>query len=345
MNDILYINTTEPLENTIRPFETSWTVYAGTLYGLTPISAISALMNLVAFFMLRKDSFQASTIFKYLRINVLNSLVISLLLMTKFTCTPYKFDYTNTNGAMFYLNHVYAPLLSIFHLNGNFLDITIILERVIKVRPVGVIKKIIKSKFFWAVLLLISLVINLPNFNLTTVSYVDIVINNSLMIRSFVSKKSNFSLSMPGKIFAYLLFIIRDFITLVIKIILNIISVILVKKYFRKLSKDVKVNVQTNELPSGNYGSTKKAYMTEIDRNLTYIAIWMSVLSSIENLFFVFTYIYLTMSFDQFGLTLYFFANFLIALKHSSNLILLYSFNYVFKKEFKNFFWSNNQAT
>ena len=187
----MYINSSEPLENMARPFGTTWTVYAGTLYGLTPIGAISALMNLVAFFMLRKDSFQASTIFKYLRINVLNSLVISLLLMTKFTCTPYKFDYTSTYSALFYLNHVYAPFLSIFYLNGNFLDITIILERVIKVRPVRIIKRVIKSKFFWAVLLLISLVINLPNFNLTTVSYVDIVINNSLMIRSFVSKKSN----------------------------------------------------------------------------------------------------------------------------------------------------------
>ena len=337
----MYINSSEPLENMVRPFETTWTVYAGTLYGLTPISVISALMNLLAYFILRKNSFQTSTIFKYLRINVLNSLVISLLLMTKFTCTPYKFDYTNTNAGMFYLNHVYAPLLSIFYLNGNFLDITIIIERVIKVHPIGIIKRVIKSRFFWALLLLISLVINIPNFYLTTVSYVDIIINNSLMIRSFFTKKTDFSLSIIGKALTYLLFIIRDFITLVIKIILNIISVILIKKYFRKLSKNVKVNVQTTELQSGNHGNTKKAYMTEIDRNLTYIAISMSVLSSIENLFFIFTYIYLTTSFDQFGLTLYFFANFLIALKHSSNLILLYSFNNVFKKEFKKFFWSN----
>ena len=341
MSGILQINSSESLENMERPFGVSWIVYAGTLYALTPLSVISAIMNTIAYLILRKVSFQTSTIFKYLRLNVLNSLIISMILFTKFMCTPYKFDFTNTYAAMFYLNHFYAPLLSIFYLNANFLDILIIIERIIKVRPKEIIKKIIKLKYFWAFLLMVSFIINIPNFYVTTVYYVDININNSLLVRSYFTQKTDFSLSIPGKLLTYLIFIIRDFVTLIIKINLNIISVVLIKKYFKKLSKEGNTNFQVNEVPSGNHRSNKKTYMTEVDRNMTLIAITMSVFSSIENLFFIFTYIYLMLNFNEFGLTLYFFANFIIAFKHSSNLIVLYSFNNLFKKEFRTFFLAN----
>jgi hypothetical protein len=79
--------------------------------------------------------------------------------------------------------------------------------------------------------------------------------------------------------------------------------------------------------------------MSTVDKNLTYIAVIMSVLSSLENVIFIISYVYLIINFNQFGLTVYFFSNFMFAIKHCSNLFILYFFNNLFKEEFKKFFF------
>ena len=150
MSNILYIKSEIPLENMVRLFGTTWTVYAGTLYGLTPICVLGSIMNLATYLILKRDPFHTSTIFKYLRLNVLNSLVLCVLLMTRFLITIYKFDFTNNYLISFYANFIYAPFLSILYLNGNLLDILIVIERIIKVQPVDSIKKIIKQKCWTA---------------------------------------------------------------------------------------------------------------------------------------------------------------------------------------------------
>ena len=313
----------------VRLFGTTWTVYAGTLYGLTPICVLGSIMNLATYLILKRDPFHTSTIFKYLRLNVLNSLVLCVLLMTRFLITIYKFDFTNNYLISFYANFIYAPFLSILYLNGNLLDILIVIERIIKVQPVDSIKKIIKQKYFWIFLFVLSLVINLPSFFLTKPSYVDIMLNNRTLVRNYFTRETEFSSTTFGKILTYLMFFIRDFITLVIKIGLNVISIILIKKYLNKLSIGSTAKLDNNQI------STKKAYVTTVDKNLTYIAVVMSVMSSLENIFFIVSYIFLVFAVNQTGWTLYFFSNFMVAIKHISNMFILFLFNNLFREEFK----------
>ena len=108
-----------------KSYATTPIVYYGIWYGLTPLSSVSLLMNLITYIILRKKKFQ-SRIFTYIRYNVLNSLVISLILLTRFTRTNYNlFDFTNTYGAVTNFCYIFIPFLSVFYLNGNFLDIYI----------------------------------------------------------------------------------------------------------------------------------------------------------------------------------------------------------------------------
>ena len=343
MSGILILNSSEPLEKIIRPFGSTWTVYAGTSFGLTPLSIIAAILNLIAYFILCKSQFQTSTIFKYFRYNVLNSLIISLILATKIVTTIYKFDFTNTYTASFYGNFFFGPFLAIFYFNGNLLDIFITIERILKIHPIEKFKKIIKFKYFWLLLFFLSLVINIPNFFVTKPAFVDLYINNKTLIRSYYTAQTDFSMSTIGIVLAYLIFFLRDCLTLIIKIYLNIFSVVLIKKYFLKMSTNITTKFERkNSIIASNQIniSTRKTYMTEVDKNLTYIAIAMSVLSSFENLFFIVTYMYSAFGLNQIGWTLYFFSNFIIAVKHSSNLIILYFFNNLFKKEFNKIFLS-----
>ena len=342
MNQVIQINSSEPLENLIRPFGSTWTVYAGTLYGLTPLSIMAAFMNIITYFILRQSQFKTSTIFKYLKYNVLNSLIISLILATKIISTVYKFDFTNSYASSFYGNFFFGPFLAIFYLNGNLLDIFITIERILKIHPIEKIKKIIKLKFFWLFLFILSLIINMPNFFITSPAFVDLNINNKTLIRSYFTQQTNFSISTIGKVVSFLIFLLRDCLTLIVKIYLNIVSVVLIKKYFSKLSTSatarferhdsIKITNETNINP-------KKTYMTKVDKNLTYIAIAMCILSSFENIFFIVTYIYLAFGLNQTGWTLYFCSNLINGIKHGSNLFILYFFNNLFKKEFINIFF------
>ena len=167
MSARISINISGSLENMHRINGTTWFVYAGSLYGLTPISIIGFILNLIAYHVLRKKPFQSSTVFKYLRYNVLNSLIICLILITKFTTVQYNFDFTNSYGSLFYVCYIYAPFLSIFYLNGNLLDILITLDRILTIRPIRIINKIIKMKYLWIGLFMISFIINIPNFFIT----------------------------------------------------------------------------------------------------------------------------------------------------------------------------------
>ena len=76
----------------------------------------------------------------------------------------------------------------------------------------------------------LSIVINLPSFFLTKPGYVDIMLGNRTLVRNFYNKQTEFSITAFAKILTYLMFFIRDFITLVIKIGLNVISIFLIKK-------------------------------------------------------------------------------------------------------------------
>ena len=223
MSQIININISGSLEDTPRVNGTSWIVYAGTLYGLTPLSTIGFLMNLMTYFILRRKPFQSSTIFKYLRYNVLNGLIICLILITKFATISYKFDFTNSYAAMFYVSYIYAPLLSIFYLNSNLLDSLIALERIITIYPIRTINKIIKSRYLWVGLLLFSSIINIPNFFVTQPNCIEIVLNSKIKVMNYFLQQSDFSISKLGKILIFLIYFVIDVLTLLIKILLNIV--------------------------------------------------------------------------------------------------------------------------
>ena len=332
MNELtIYINSSIPLNEMVRLNGTTWFVYAGTLYGITPSSIIGAIMNLVAYFILCKKSFQNSVFFKYLRLNAFNSLIVCLILMTRFTTTIYKFDFTNTYAATFYNNYFYSPVLSIFYFYGNLLDIIIILERILNVHPIENLKKIVNSNYFWLISFIFSIILSIPYFWGGYPCYINIILNNSTLISNYFSKPTDFSQSTFGQVFAFALFFIRDVLTLVIKLVLNLVSVILMRNYLKKRKTRI-ANLKAND--------PQTSHITKVNRELTYIAIVMCVLSSLENISFIVSYAYLILSLDQFSRILYFLSNFVILIKHSSNLII-YFYNNLFKKELFKHFWSS----
>jgi hypothetical protein len=185
-----------------------------------------------------------------------------------------------------------------------------------------------------------SLIINIPNFFLSEPFFIYIKLNDNTIIQKYMLKPTLFSSSSLGKLITYTMNFIRDILTLIIKIIINIYAVVLIRKYFYKVKINSKpINNVSSQAENSADLNTKSSY-TKVDRNLTFISITMCILSSFENILFIVSYAMaaINIQFNHTFLNVYFFSNVMIAIKHSSNFIILYLFNNVFKEEFKNIF-------
>jgi hypothetical protein len=164
----------------------------------------------------------------------------------------------------------------------------------------------------------------------------DVLLDNGLTHRFYNWGVTEFALSPAGVGITYALYAIRDLISLVAKILLNILTVNLVRKYFNKISatSDVQSGNKINYLRSKDQvvNINQKTYITEVDRNLTYTGIIMCVLSSFENMFVIVSYVLINY---QISYILFYVSYFMLAVKHFTNLFVLYSFNSFFREEFR----------
>ena len=308
-------------------YGSTWTTDSLYVFALTPMSLLSFIMNILAFIVLSKSSFGSAIIFRYLRLYVLNSSIISILLATTFLFSSYRiFSFTNSYQSLFYGSYVHSPFLSISYTFGGLLEIFITIERALTFMPNRGLKKIINHKFFGLVLLFISIFINIPVFFVNYPGVDDVILDNGLTHRFYYWGVTEFAVSPAGVGITYALYTIRDLISLVVKIGLNILTVHLIRKYFNRISSDLQDQVE-------NFG--EKTYITEVDRNLTYTGVIMCVLSSLENVFVIVSYVLISY---QISYLMFFISYFTLAIKHFTNLFVLYSFNNFFKDEFRKTF-------
>ena len=330
-------SSTSSLEYWLQYYGSTWTTDYLSLFALTPISLFSFIMNITAFKVLSNSSFGSASIFRYLRLYVLNSSILSLILATTFVFYTYRiFSFSNSYGTLFYGSYFHSPFLSIFYTFGGLLEICITIERALTFMPNRGLKQIINHKRLWLILLIFSIFLNIPVFFVNYPGIDDVLLDNGLTHRFYNWGVTEFALSPAGVGITYALYAIRDLISLVAKILLNILTVNLVRKYFNKISatSDVQSGNKINYLRSKDQvvNINQKTYITEVDRNLTYTGIIMCVLSSFENMFVIVSYVLINY---QISYILFYVSYFMLAVKHFTNLFVLYSFNSFFREEFR----------
>ena len=315
------------LDYWLQYYGSTWTTDSLYLFALTPMSLLSFIMNILAFIVLSKSSFGSAIIFRYLRLYVLNSSIISLLLATTFIFSSYRiFSFSNSYGTLFYGSYFHSPFLSIFYTFGGLLEIFITIERALTFMPDRGLKKIINHKQFWLVLLILSVFINIPVFFVNYPGIDDVLLDTGLAHRFYYWGVTDFALSPAGVGITYALYSLRDVVSLLVKILLNVLTVHLIRKHFNRISSDLR---DQGENCAG------KTYITEVDRNLTYTGVIMCVLSSLENVFVIVSYVLVSY---QISYLMFFISYFTLAIKNFTNLFVLYSFNNFFKEEFRKTF-------
>ena len=273
--------TTQNLEYWYRGFGSTPATDNLYVYLLTPLSALSFSLNLISFFILLQKKFQKLRFYTYLRCYVLNNAIISLILTFTFTNLTYRvFNFTNSYGTMLYGGNIQFPLLLSFYYLISLFEICILLERIKFFLPTRFKNLIVlNSDNFCYILLLYSLLINLPNYFVFVPSYVNVELENNSFYCIYFMSQTEFSHTTAFKAINYLFFAIRDVLTLLAKLILNIIAIILVKQYMLKLKKEKEEFA--NKISSQILHSNKTApasnetfcYISKMQRNQIYLAL------------------------------------------------------------------------
>ena len=103
---------------------------------LIPLSLIAVGFNIIIFMVLKSKEFKAKTFFDYFQLNVANSTILSLIIMTSFIgLTNNIFEFTNSFAANLYFCYIYTPLLSTFYMTNSLLEICIVFERCVYFMP------------------------------------------------------------------------------------------------------------------------------------------------------------------------------------------------------------------
>ena len=317
------------------------------IYIQTPFSVLAFALNLITFFILQKNIFSVSRFFKYMRFYVLNNSITSLLLISTFMGGSHRYlTFTNSFSALFYCSYFFAPIQSYLFFCSAFLEIAIVIQRALYFTPESRQSKLFKFihtyKFFIALFVLCALV-NIPIFMVFEPAYVDIQLDSNEWYRLYYFGTTAFSESNAGKLISYAVYLIRDMLTLVLKIYFNIKTVKLVKEYKNKIMADkleFALRISSATLHARDnvvLNTSNNSYISKTDRNQTKIAIITCFFSLIEHFLNIFSYVLYFFKFNQAGITLYGSTLMSITFKNLINVFIFYKYNYLFRSEVKKY--------
>ena len=317
-------------------------------YLFTSVTLTGIITNIINIYILNQKEFTAS-LFKYLRIYCVNSLIVCLSgsfvfasFVRNFNSTPVIYD------ALFYYVYIFIPFANTGYFYGSVLDIMIVLERI------SLFVKFFKTfatriNFCCFIGLIVCIILNVPYFFVYVPKTNEFNISSTSSVYITYYDVSNIAKTRIVQILTYIEFVLRDFLLLVFEILSNLISVIFLKKHLEKktilsnshiaLTNDNSFNSEsiiTSGLPQE--GKKRKvnsnSEITSAEKNMTILVILMSSLSVFEHTMILSCVIYSYYFVDYTAFLLGFLGDFSIILKHSSNFFLFFLLNKKFHKVF-----------
>ena len=342
--------TYQPLSYWFGQFGFPYTLDSLVFYTITPLSLISLCLNIITFRILTKLSFLRSQFYSYMKFYILNSALLSLLLMTVVvSSTRNIYQFTNSYAACFYGLYIFMFLKTNFIMIGSGFEISLLIERSFYFSPnfFKSIKVLTKSKKFIFIFFIFTCLISIVFVFAAEPNYLDVELDEKTWYRIWYYGVTSFSLTLTGNALIIFAYLFRDILPLIIKLTLNAYIVNSLKKYTRKLkmrkleiaskisysldNDQIQINLNKNN-------GTHYNYVSKADRNQTYTAVIMSFFSLLEHSFYSLGYVlYFFHHFELY--TFFIYAAFLsILFKLIGNIFILYIFNSLFRNEVRKYF-------
>ena len=261
-------------------------------YILTVTSLAGFLLNLFSFCILLKKKFYRMPIFHYLRVYTLNSSIICFFLSTTFLGITYRlFEFTSAYQVYNYGLYVFVPFYSIFYMFNSFIDVYISLERLSLFLPKLKKLKILSWKPTCMIMFIASVIINIPIFFIFDKASFSLILNGIEVYKIWSFILSDFALSMIGNVSQFLVYSVRDILTMGLEIFVNILTIVLMKRHF-KIKRNVITNIHENQELSGqNIGNN----VSKAEKNMVKMILIICLLSILQHIFFVACTTYFTL--------------------------------------------------
>lgn len=206
------------------------------LFVFPPLSLASLASNILAYKVMRARYFQKKDLYTYLRVSCLNSSIINLIYAITFICDSRRFvSIANTQFATYFRCYFKIPLLNLCYFYGCVLDIAVAFDRMIELTMLKHKFRRINSNLICALLGLFCLTVDwsyVLEFEPKSKEIVITYQNQSNRTEIFYYYgKSAFALSFKGQILNKTLLFVRDILTLVILIGLNVATLIRLRFY------------------------------------------------------------------------------------------------------------------
>ena len=235
-------------------------------YFITSAWLFSLVLSIFSLFILLKSPFFASNFFRYMRLYVANCLILSVISATTiFAATHRFFSITNTYESIFYSIYVHLFTTSSLFLFSSCIEICLSVERILYLLPTRFKRiKLISFEKFFSILFVASLSVNVPGLFIFEPAFADIQLDQNKTFRIWYLGQTPFSYTPIGEISNYFGYIFRDLLPMLLKIVLNSLSVYLVRRYVKNKRKVRAATLQAT------------SEMVNFDRNQTYVAFLMS---------------------------------------------------------------------
>jgi hypothetical protein len=322
-------------------------------YILGGVSLVGVLLNLISIVVLRKKRFDTVQLFKYLRVYVLNSLVLCLVSVFNFVhTTHYLFDFTNTYSARAFGAYFYTNVVTLAYFYGGVLDIYLNIERLFCFVPRlnSSINKFSCKKVCLGMFALV-LTLNFVQFFINAPNYLDVQLNQTEPYRIWYYGLSSFGKSYAGHVITIVVYVIRDVVTLIAEVVLSSLCVVLLKRHLLK-KKGLKLNslLTANRVDStsngtgalkdslqSSQGSARQSenLASRANKNLTMMVFFMCVCSTLAHLWLISCTTFFLYAQNMFSFGVCYVSSIVLAVKHASNFFLFLFFNSVFMDEVK----------
>lgn len=236
------VNTTngsvyENMEQVLIAFGSTWFWDSFWLFFATPISLFGFFTNLLSLYIFLHGQFLTLPIYNYLRVLVVNSAILCFFTIFDFVFYSRRYlAVVNTYWANAYDAFVHEPITNTAYFFGSVLDIIIMLDRL---STFSKRFRIIPETFEWwkvtILTLVVCIVIDGPYYfvNIPTQFTFQVAGYDQAYI-VFSVDQSDFSTTVIGRVLTFGIYFIRDFLTMLVSIVLNILSMIYLKRHLKK---------------------------------------------------------------------------------------------------------------
>jgi hypothetical protein len=237
-------------ESFLLQLSSTWALDSIYLFSVVPIGITSVLLNSIGFGVLCRIHINATNLYKYLRVYSLNSSLMSLIISCMFLSFSARyFDFFREPIGIWYRCRVFGYGMLSLYLFNNLLDILVVLLRLAIFVPKLRFLESMRPLFVSFSLLVVSLIVHSPLLILyDTVSDYEVVTTKAISYCAL----SQLGKSKPGIFLNILVIFVRDFLTIILEVVISYMSVFYYVK-FRTNAANLRLHeTSLNAIRNGN---------------------------------------------------------------------------------------------